>query len=109
MTDFHFPEEEPLDVANRNDPPGLQIIPLDATHARQMTRHVVESTAVHSKSRGWIPMVSIRMQHIPLMGEGERVTTQVIMELNDAMTFVHAIMEGIKAAERDAKYGLREF
>lgn len=106
--DFRFPDDPELDITDRNDPPGLKTTPLDTTLARQVVRHVIESTAVHSKSKGWIPSVSIKLQHIPLVGEGDRVTTQIIMNFDDATEFVERLLDGIEAAERDVAYGLRE-
>ena len=37
---------------DRDDSPGLRRVSLDVSRARQLTRHYVESTAVHSRSQG---------------------------------------------------------
>jgi hypothetical protein len=114
MTDFSLPEQEPVavgkDYKNRQDPPGLKINlkPLDATFARQLIGHTVESTAVHSKSKGWLPRVMLTMQHVPLIGPGDRATTQLMLDPDEALQLVEILLEGVEAAERDAKYGLRE-
>jgi hypothetical protein len=102
MSDFHLPP-------NRHDPPGLSPYrQLDVSHARQLVSHLVESTAVHSKSRGWIPSILVTMEHIPLVGVGDVEKTQIVMDLGSATTFIEVLKEGLEAAQADARYGLRE-
>lgn len=91
----------------RDEPPGLRAIPLDMSQARQLTQHWVESTAVHSRSRGWIPMVKLDLHHVPLEGSGQpEQVLELVLERKAIEGLVDALMLALVRAEEDARIGL---
>ena len=105
------PIERPIsEFPDRDEPPGLYVhaTPLDTQYARQLTGHLIESTAIHSKSRGWIPSVSLKLEHVPLVGSGDKVTTQLLLEFDTLTELIERLCDGLDAAMKDAEYGPRE-
>lgn len=95
-------------TGDRNDPPGLQPgKPLDVSRARQIVHHFVESTAVHSRSRGWLPMIKLDITHIPLVGDPEdRQTLELLLSPDDWANMVLVVAMGVERAELDAAVGV---
>lgn len=95
----------PLD---RNDPPGLQPNrPLDVSRCRQIVEHYVETTAVHSRSRGWLPMIKFDIVHTPLAGDqADRQTLELMIQPDDLATLRVVLATAAERAELDAQVGL---
>lgn len=91
---------------DRNDPPGLSLIPLDMERCRSLARHFVESTAAHSRSRGWIPMVKLDLHHIPMNG-GEEEVLELILDREAIRGLRLALAVAIDRADEDATRGIR--
>ena len=80
----------PLGFRMKGAPPG------DPT-PRQLVDHFVETTALRSKSKGWLPYVRIRLEHLQMDAEGER---EVIVLLVPADAMGTIAMAEATAAER---------
>jgi molybdopterin-biosynthesis enzyme MoeA-like protein len=95
---------------NRIDPPGLSPYrQLDPSSARQVISHLVESTAVHSRSQGFLPGIFVTLEHTALVGPpGVPQRLTFVMLVEDAATFIEVLSEGLERAIGDAKYGYRE-
>jgi|HubBroStandDraft_4_1064222.scaffolds.fasta_scaffold20482_12 hypothetical protein len=93
-------------MLDRNDTPGLRATPLDVSSARQLTRHYVESTAVHSRSQGWLPMVKLGLHHIPLVGGGEVMVTELLLDREAIRGLILALRAAADRADEDAARGL---
>lgn len=92
---------------DRNDEPGLGP-PLDVSRCRQLTGHYVESTAVHSRSQGWLPMVKLDLHHIPLTGPGAEEVLELIIRPEDLRQLRTVLAAAMDRADEDAKRGLRD-
>jgi hypothetical protein len=93
-------------VNDRDIAPGLRFPPLDTSKARQLTAHDIQSTAVHSKSRGWLPMVKLDLTHIPLVGPGRSEKLELIIS-PDALDEMMKVLEmAMRRAHADAAVGL---
>jgi hypothetical protein len=100
--------EQTFDTGQPGLSPYRQI---DISNARQLTGHLVESSAIHSQSRGWIPTIFVTLDHVPLVaGKGKtgRERLKVALELDVAQEFVDILITGIERAIADSEYGLRE-
>ena len=95
---------------NRDDEPGIYVHrrPLDATNARQVIGHRVESTSIHSRSQGWLPSIMVTIRHMPLVGPGEPGELKLMMQHDDAGEFIDILIEGLERAVDDCQYGPRE-
>lgn len=93
---------------DRNERPGLRPgRPLDVERARQLVAHDVETTAVHSRSRGWLPMVKLDLSHIPLVGDGADVQTlELLMAPDDWANLALVVAHAFERAELDAAVGV---
>lgn len=79
---------------NRNEPPGLRIV---RGHAMPpfFTDHHIESMAVHSRSKGWIPGINIEMNTV----DGAGIVG--VFTADDALEFVEVILTAVERAEQD--------
>lgn len=95
-------------MRDRNDEPGLRATTLDVSRARQLTRHYVESTAVHSRSRGWLPMVKLDLHHVPALtgGGDEETVTELILDREAIRGLILALRAAADRADEDAARGL---
>ena len=100
------------DPFGREDPPGLYVHarPLEVGEARQVTFIGVESTAMHSRSQGWIPSALLTISHVALVNPdaAPSVTLKLMLTEEDAILLVEHVLDGMEAAKRDADYGPRE-
>jgi hypothetical protein len=105
-------EARKADVAARSfdkGEPGLSPYrTIDTSTARQLTAHFVESSAIHSRSRGWIPTVMVTFEHVPLQGVGQVEQHKFVIELDAAQEFIDIFLTGLERAIADSEYGLRE-
>src|SRR5260370_41499978 len=97
--------KHPLD---RDLSPGLRFPALDMSKVRQLTEHLVQSTAVHSRSRGWLPMVKVDLHHRPLaFGHADEVQVlELVIAPDELKKFIAGLQEGMKRARADAEHGL---
>lgn len=93
---------------NRNDRPGLRPgTALDVGRARQLVAHDIETTAVHSRTRGWLPMVKLDLTHIPLAGDAADVQTlELMMAPDDWANLALLVAHAFERAELDAAVGV---
>ena len=91
---------------DRNDTPGLSMPPIDVSRCRQLTGHTVESSAVHSRSKGWLPRVKLDLHHIPLIGPGEKETLELMLDPADIRQLMLVLRGVADRADEDAKRGL---
>jgi hypothetical protein len=99
------------DPFNRNGPPGIRVhaTPIDASDARQIVGIYTESSAMHSRSKGWIPTLFLAIDHVPLIGpDTASQRLQLMLRPSDAESLIEHLTEGLTAARADAAYGLRE-
>lgn len=87
--------------------PGLYVHtePIDATDARQLVHHRVESTAIHSKSQGWLPAMFLTLTHVPLLGPGEPQELKLMMRRSDVEPLIALMQKTLDAADWDAITG----
>lgn len=90
---------------DRNDTPGLRLIAMDMQRCRQLSRHFVESTALHSRSQGWMPMVKLDLHHIPVNGGDEQVL-ELVLDRSAIRGLSLALAAAIDRADEDAERGL---
>lgn len=83
---------------DRDDPPGLTPLPGHAMPP-QLTDFHVESCALHSQSRGWLPAITVRAR----AGDGVSVTFVMVADHN-----VTEIANSLQAAAKRARLDLRE-
>lgn len=83
---------------------------VDVTGARQLTAHFIESSAIHSQSRGWIPTVILTLDHVALIAGRNKGKEQLklVMDLDVTQEFIDVLITGLERAIGDAEYGLRE-
>lgn len=93
-------------MKDRDDRPGLKFPPLDTRNARQLVRHFVQSTAVHSRSKGWLPMLKLDLTHIPLVGRGLSQTLELMMRPDDVTELIRVLNEALARAYIDAATGV---
>jgi hypothetical protein len=100
------------DPFGREDPPGLYVNarPLEVAEARQVTFIGVESTAMHSRSLGWLPCALLTVSHVALVNpdSAPSQTLKLMLTEEDALLLVEHVLDGMDAAKRDASYGPRE-
>lgn len=92
------------------DRPGLRVHsqPIDAAGARQMTFVGTESSAVHSRSKGWLPMVALTLAHVPLVGEGVEQRLMLMLGRTDVELLIEHLQGALTGAIADAEKGLIE-
>lgn len=93
---------------NDTDARGLRVHadPLDATAARQLVGVGTDSTAVHSRSKGWLPMVLLSIDHVPLINAGapsERL--QLMLGASEVELLIEHLVGAFTAATADAATG----
>lgn len=97
---------------DRNDPPGLHRFKQISTEGvMQVVEHFVESSAVHSKSEGWIPAVFITLHLIPMFNPRvyeEPQIVKLIFHGDAAGKFAMIVARAQEAAEHDGEIGYRE-
>ena len=108
--DWTGPQTRVEDPFNRSDTPGLRVQaqPIDTTDARQVVGVYTESSAMHSRSKGWLPTVFLTIDHVPLVGEGESRRLQLMLRRSDVETILEHLQGALSGAAADAAYGLRE-
>lgn len=79
---------------DRDEAPGIREIPSQALPPF-ITEHVVESCAVHSRSKGWLPAVRIEIH----TADGNGLVGTVTVD--DAIAFVDIILDACERAEQD--------
>jgi len=86
---------------NRNEPPGVRLVP--GQPPPHVTDWMTESAVMHSKSRGWLPCVVLRVATED--GAGLVATIEVspqLVEIIDGMRIaMERATEDLKAAQRD--------
>lgn len=88
--------------------PGLYVHarPYDVSAARQLVSLGTASTAVHSRTRGWMPMVLCTWTHIPLRGAAsDRQELAFVVPPDTIATVVEDLLDAAEAAARDAAAG----
>jgi hypothetical protein len=87
-------------------PPGLRAgTALDVSRVRELTSHFVTSTAVHSKSRGWMPRVKLDLTSVLAAGGADEQTLELLMDLETIEGLIAVLEECKGAAIRDAIAG----
>jgi len=96
-------------ITERFDTYGLNIDDtktLNVELARCVTSTLVESSAVHSRSLGWIPALCVTITHVPASGPGPSETVQLLFTGQEMMLdFVQTLNVGMDAAILDAVAG----
>lgn len=102
--------EHGVDVSTGHRPPGLYVhgAGIPAVGYRQVTRLDVQSTAVHSRRRGWIPHVALTWRHVPLQGPGAEEEFRVMAGAESIGAFVENMLDAAEAAIADVAAGPRE-
>lgn len=96
----------------RDSHPGINIDP-DAdrlvVNSTQVASYMVESVAIHSKSGGWLPAVSIEIVTAPLMGGDAKAETfrTVIIGSGLAESIARDINFAMKRSIEDCAVGYR--
>jgi len=93
-------------MKNRNDSPGLRFPPLDMSRCRQLSEHFVQSTAAHSRTKGWMPMIKLDLHHRPLNGPGRVEVLELLIRPEDLFTLRLRIEEAMARAVEDARVGI---
>lgn len=91
---------------DRNLSPGLRFPPLDTSRCRQLTEHYAQSTAIHSKSRGWLPAIKLDLSHRPLIGNGKIEILELIISPEDLKQLRLVINTAMDRADEDARRGI---
>ena len=89
-------------------PPGVRVrepIPIDDTDVRCLVGTTVRSTAVHSRSRGWLPHVMVTLNHDRPNGGNDPRELHLLVPVEHLATLVELLLDAAEAAQRDAKAG----
>ena len=86
--------------------PGLRLPALDVSRCRQLIYHHVHSTAVHSRSKGWLPRVKLDLRSIPLIGEGPEETLELMLDPDDIRRLMLVLRAAADRADEDAARGI---
>lgn len=92
-------------------PPGVRVherIPIADTDMRALGGTFVRSTAIHSRSRGWIPHVCVTFDHDRPDGGGDARQLHLLIPVDHVPTLVENLLDGAEAAQRDAHAGAIE-
>lgn len=92
-------------------PPGIRVheaIPIAERDVRALAGTFVRSTAIHSRSRGWLPHIMVTFDHDRPDGGNDPQQLHLLIPVEHVATLVENLLDGAEAAERDAGYGLRE-
>jgi ribosomal protein L37E len=83
--------------------------PIDASAARQLTHLGSESTAVHSRSKGWLPMVALTITHAPMIGDvGDEQRLMLMLGRADVEMLMEHLQGALTGALADAEAGVIE-
>lgn len=77
-------------------------------HARRVIHQNIESTAIHSASKGWQPRIKVDLTHVPLIGPGAQQVTEIVWSPEDLAEFVRIAGQAMMAAHLDVRTGIRE-
>lgn len=89
-------------------PPGLHVhkpIPIAAEDVRMLAGTFVRSTAIHSRSRGWIPHLLVTFSHDKPDGGNDPQTLNLLVPNDHVVTLVEQLLDGAEAAEADVRTG----
>lgn len=92
-------------------PPGLRAdepIPIDPAKVRSLASTFVRSTAIHSRSRGWLPHVMVTIEHDDPTKGGDPRELHLLIPADHTDTLAQELRQAGRAARRDAQYGVRE-
>lgn len=88
--------------------PGLNIgrpIAVAESGARMIVNSLVESTAVHSRSRGWMPHVMWTVDHCPVNSDDDRQQVQLLVGAEAAIEVADNLRSAADAAFLDVTKG----
>jgi hypothetical protein len=102
--------EDPFSRDEHATAPGLRVhaTPIDAAEARQVTYIGSESSAMHSRSKGWIPTVFLTLDHVALIGPGNSQRLKLMLTATDVEHLLEHLQGALRGAHADAAYGPRE-
>lgn len=89
-------------------PPGLHVhkpIPIDREDVRVLAGTFIQSTAVHSRSRGWLPHLMVTFKHDRPNGGNDPRSLNLLIPVDTVATLVEDFLDGAEAAENDARTG----
>ena len=86
---------------DRDDPPGITMIPHQKMPS-QITNHHIESMAMHSRSRGWLPAVRIEI----VTEDGAGAVGSMLVD--DVLTFVEVLLAAAERAPLDLAEAVRK-
>jgi len=92
-------------------PPGLRVhekIPIADRDVRALAGTFVRSTAIHSRSRGWIPHIMVTLDHDRPDGGNDPRQLHLLIPVEHVATMVENLLDGAEAAKRDVQAGLIE-
>ena len=103
--------EDPFNRDEHNSAPGLRttVAALDTTDVRQLSYLGTDSTAMHSRSKGWLPAVMLTIDSVPLTdAEGPEQRLKLMLTRSDVELLLEHLSGAWTGAQADARYGLRE-
>lgn len=104
--------EDPFNRDEHQSAPGIRNgTALDTEGVRQLTFVGTDSTAIHSRSKGWLPAVMLTIDSVSLIDPDDTETSQrlrLMLTQADVELLAHHLAEAWTAAQADARYGLRE-
>lgn len=89
--------------------PGLRAgTDIEVVDARVITRHYVQGTAVHSRSKGWIPMAKLDIWHVGAGGGPDQPEQhlELMMNVDEIDQLIEILTETRAASINDAIAGL---
>lgn len=89
-------------------PPGIRVheqIPIDDTDVRALAGTFVRSTAIHSRSRGWIPHIMVSIRHDRPAGGNDERELHLLIPVDHVPTLVENLLDGAEAAQADVNAG----
>lgn len=92
-------------------PPGLRVhekIPINDQDVRALAGTFIRSTAIHSRSRGWLPHIMVTFTHDKPDGGNDERELHLLIPVEHVATLVENLLDGAEAAERDVQAGLIE-
>jgi len=92
-------------------PEGLHVhrpIPIASQDVRTLAGTFIRSTAIHSRSRGWLPHLMVTFSHDKPNGGNDQRELNLLIPIEHVATLVENLLDGAEAAERDVQAGLIE-
>ena len=86
---------------NRDEPPGIKPVRSSVTPS-QITEHHIESMAMHSRSRGWLPAVRIEI----FTEDGAGLVGSMLVE--DVVELVEILLTAAERAPLDLAAAVRD-